>query len=209
MIACNALMLVQLRSQRGYSIARLSQRAACSESQLMRAEAGAELSPELVQRLAEALSEPDQPLFPEDLTCFPERVARAYIDGFYQTPQQVVDRIRPFLDENVVFRIHGDPAKIPFAGEYHGIEDVERMHRIFFSVLEIPAGHDYRPCFRFASQGLNALISGESWIHPIGRPLTQPMPVSILMRFRRGKLVEFDDSFDTQRGASLFEQLKS
>lgn len=200
----NHLMLEQLRCDLGLSVGELAERSQLPEAVITAAELGRPISPDILVPLAAGLSTAEQTIFPEDLLSWPIRHAEEYVHAWYTFRENAVQHMRYFFDDDIVFRVDGDPALIPFAGEHRGIEVVDQMFRVFFSVLQVPPDHDYRPCFRYSAHGTNAIILGNSWIHPIGQPMEQPMPICILMRFRRGKLYLLEDNYDTQRASQMF-----
>lgn len=199
--ACNRDFLRQLRLRNGWTQADLARRAGYSERLISKAEAGAPIARETISDLAEALSSEDEQLHWEDLACDPVQLAQRYISAFHVHKANALDVLEDMIDENVHFRIAGNPEEIPFAGEYRGIRSAREMFKVFFSVLEVP-DHDFEKCFEYIGQGPNAIIWGESWIHPIGRPMETPIRISNLLKFRRGKLVFLDDCFDTAAGAA-------
>ncbi len=121
--------------------------------------------------------------------------------------KETVKHIRSFLDENIVLKISGDPKTIPFSGVHQGIDGVDRFFNLVFSFLEVPANHDHRPHYRYIAQGNEVVAWGESWIHPIGKPMDTPMQVTNLFQFQRRKLVLFADRFDTESGAKIIAHL--
>lgn len=204
--ACNRDFLRHLRLQNGWTQADLAKRAGYSERLISKAEAGVPIARDTIVDLADAFSEMnDEPIFWEDLASDPVQLAQRYLDALHLYKENVVDHIYDFLHEEVVFRIAGDPNQIPFAGEHVGIDAVRKAFQIFFTVLEVPQDYDYNEGYQVMGQGPNAVIWGESWIHPIGQPMDQPIRVSNLLMFRRGKLVFLDDCYDTAAGA---ERLK-
>lgn len=207
--SCNRDYLRELRLRNGWTQADLAKKAGYSERLISKAEAGTPIARDTICDIAEALSEGEQNrVYWEDLACDPVQLAKRYIDALHIHQSNFMEGIREFLSEDIVVRIAGDPAEIPFAGEHVGIEAVDRAYKIFFSVLEVP-DHDYQKCYQYISQGPNAIIWGKSWIHPIGRPMANPIQVSNLLMFRRGKLVLLDDCFDTAAGAAALRDAPS
>lgn len=205
--ACNRDFLRHLRLQNGWTQADLAKRAGYSERLISKAEAGVPIARDTIVDLADAFSESnEEPVFWEDLACDPIQLAQRYLDALHIHQQNVIEHLLDFVHEDVVFRIAGDPAQIPFAGEHAGIDAVRRAFGIFFAVLEVPKGYDYNRDYQVMGQGPNAVIWGESWIHPKGKPMDQPIRVSNLLMFRRGKLVFLDDCYDTAAGAALLQR---
>ncbi len=207
--ACNRDFLRQLRLRNGLTQADLAKRAGYSERLISKAEAGVPIALDTIVDLADAFSEVDEDrIFWEDLACNPVQLAQRYIHALHVHQKGVIDEIEEFLDVNAVVRIAGDPAQIPFAGEHVGIDAIRRAFDIFFSVLEVPQNLDYTKHYQYICQGPNAIIWGESWIHPIGRPMKTPIRVSNLLMFRQGKIVLLDDCFDTAAGAACLRENK-
>ena len=202
--ACNPELLKFLREKLGLTQAELAKSAGYSDRLIRKAESGHSISSETVEVLAEALTTEQQKIYPEDLISHPAELAKQYIAAVYIHQADVVSKVRHFLDEDVVFKINGDPQTIPFAGIHCGIDTLDRVFReLFFTCLEVPRGHDHSPHYQYISQGTEVVVWGESWIHPIGRPLEKPMPISNLMKFRRGKMIYMEDNFDTEYGAKV------
>jgi transcriptional regulator with XRE-family HTH domain len=201
--ACDPLMLRQLRERRGWTQATLAEKSGYSLRLISKIESGDKASRQSLEDVAEALSLPTEPVSFEDLICNPVGLARQYFAALHVHQAQMVDAISHMLHEDIVFIMAGDPAIIPFSGTYHGIDGVRELIRRFFSALQVPAGYDHRPHYSFTSNGTDVLVWGKSWLHPIGHPMLEPMPVSHLLRFRDRKLILFDDHFDTQRASVM------
>ncbi|MEW4451341.1 helix-turn-helix transcriptional regulator [Bremerella sp. JC817] len=202
--ACNRDFLRQLRLRNGWTQSDLAKRAGYSERLISKAEAGSPIALETIVDLADAFSEEEeQQIYWEDLACDPVALAQRFIHAVYTYQKDTVSHIRDFLAEDCVFRVAGNPEEIPFAGEHVGIDATDRMFQIFFSILEVPKGHDHTKHFQYFCQGPNAIIWGDSWIHPIGRPMETPIRVSHLLMFKRGKLMLLDDCYDTAAGAAI------
>ena len=182
-------MLVFLRERNELTQKQFAEAAGYSERLISKAEAGQPISTNVIDDLAEALSTDADPVFPEDLITNPVKHAKEYIAAVYSEGEGVVDAIAHFLDENIVFRVTGDPAQIPFAGEHHGIEGMRRMFSIFFSILEAPQGHNHEQHYNFIAQGKEVIMTGESWIHPIGLPMENLIRLAHRFVFHRGCLL--------------------
>ena len=202
---CNKEVLRALREKQGWTQARLAEISGYSERLIVKAEAGLSISLHAIETLAEALSTGSQQVYPEDLICDPVQSVRELIAAWYRHQRYVLPIIRHQLDDQITFRFAGDPELIPFAGTYRGHSEVQRAISIFFDVLECPRGHDPSKCYEILCQATTVFVWGQSWLHPIGRPLASPIEVRHLLRFRRGKILEFDYCFDTLKGAQIFQ----
>ena len=207
--ACNATLVAYFRQRKGWTQKELAAASGYSERLINKAESGRPISTSAIDVLAEALSTPEGPVAFEDLVSDPLALAKAYMAGLYVHQKNIIGAIRHFLDEDIVFRIAGDPNLIPFAGEYRGIAEMERGFEIFYSIMEVPKDHDYEACFTYIAQGLDVVVVGDSWIHPIGVPLDKPVHLSHRMKFRKGKLYHFEDVYDTLSGAQSLEKARA
>ena len=205
--ACNMDLLLQLRERRGWTHAELAKEVGYSVRLLSKAESGKPISTLAIDSLAEAFSTPEETIYPEDLISDPVKLAKEFIYGHYVHQGNLISATRHFLEEELVCYISGDPKVFPFAGEHRGLDAVERTFKLFFSILEAPKNHDYEKCYQFLMDGNEVIVWGDSWLHPIGQPMEQPMRLCMRMKFRRGKLVSYDDRFDTLHAAKLIEDL--
>lgn len=202
-LACNRSLLKQLRERRGLTQADMARLSGYSERLIVKAESGGTLSVRTIEDLADVLSTGDQIVYAEDLVSDPITLAKKFIDILHVHQKEAVAAMRHFLDEEVVFHITGDVKTIPFAGTHRGIEELDRAFKIFFTILEVPEGHDHTSHYHYVGQGTDVVVWGESWIKPRGLSMDKPMSVSNLLRFRKGKLYHYEDHFDTQLGAEL------
>lgn len=204
--ACNGELIAFLRQQRGWTQRELARESGYSERLVSKAEASQAISARTVADLADTLSADGEPVFPEDLICDPVALAKAFIAAEYEHPGCNVEKMRHFLDENLVTRLNGDPQLIPFAGEHRGIDELEQAYAVFFSLIEAPPNHDWRPWYKFAGHGNEVIVWGQSWMGPIGRPMSKPLQQVHRFVFQRGKLILVEVLFDAMEGAELLRQ---
>lgn len=199
--SCNPELFAFLRKHRGWTQAQLAHYAGYSKRLISKAEAGEPIRAQAISDLAEALSMPDEPVYPEDLISDPVELAKAYIAAEYKEQKNAFQAIKHFLDEDIVLLLEGDPAIFPFAGEHRGHAGVERAFAIFFSVIQAPANHDHTPWYTFHTRGNEVIIWGESWLHPIGQPMREPIKLVHRMKFLRGKIAFIEVLYDSLAGA--------
>lgn len=198
---CNRDFLRALRLNNGWTQAELAKRAGYSERLISKAESGSPIARDTIVDIADALSESAQErIYWEDLASDPVQLAWKYLEALYVYQADAIEHMRPFLSEDVVAIVAGDPAQFPFAGKHVGIAEVDRAYRIFFSIMEAPQTPSYKDCYEVIAQGANAITWGQSWIHPIGRPITTPVQFTKKLTFRRGKLTQIEDCYDTAMG---------
>lgn len=200
---CSKEQLVFLRERRGWTQQQLADRAGYSIRLISKAENGSPISALAVREIAEALSDDEYQVALEDLTVDPLTLSKRFIFGLYELQAEAIDANLQWIDPDIMFHMAGDPKQIPFAGEHQGIDAVRDCLTLFFTILQPPEGHDPEPHYTFTAQGNDVFVWGESWIHAIGEPMEEPLKISVLMRYRRGRLILFDDRFDTLRGAQI------
>lgn len=200
---CNVDLLVQLRQRKGWTQQALASATGYSERLVNKAESGRSISTVAIEVLAEALSTDDDPICLEDLICDTIAVARQFMAGVYVHQKNIFPVIRHLLHDDIVFRLAGDPAILPFAGEHRGLAEVERLFDFLFSIAEVPPDHNHEACYTYHAQNKEVIISGQSWLHPIGAPLEQPIRATYHLTFRGGKIAIFDGVYDTLHVARL------
>jgi transcriptional regulator with XRE-family HTH domain len=200
---CNRELLATIRKSRGWTQQQLANASGYSERLIRKAEAGNSISADTIADIAEALSQPDRTIFPEDLISDPLELAKNFVKAWYTYQSKAATQVRHFLDDAFVFELVGDAAEgIPFAGRYVGFEGLNRFFELFFTYVEVPEGHDHTAHYDFFANGNDVAIVGKSWMHPIGKPLETPIDSQLHLRFQRGRLVLCRDLVDTQKGGA-------
>lgn len=207
-LQCNSLLLRQLREQRGWSQAQLAKAAGYSLRLISKLESGGAVTRQTLEDVADALCTPSQFVSVGDLTSDPVSIAKRYYEILYSRHADPFSLAVNLFHQEVEFKLPGDPTTIPFAGVFRGHKEVANLFRIFFSVMEAPMGHDFRPWYSFSVNTNEVMVWGKSWLHPKGKPLKEPMTVSNLMKFRDGKMILLEDNFDTHRAMELFEKVE-
>jgi transcriptional regulator with XRE-family HTH domain len=203
---CNGKLISQLRKKIGWTQSDLARRAGFTERLIVKAEASQNIAASTLCIIAETLSEGGAAVSSQELSVDPAALAREFILSMYQRERNVIDVNEHFISPDVVLHFAGDPSVFPFAGSHVGIEAARRAFALFYSVIEPPEDHSEIENFQFVSTGHGALVWGETWAHPVGMPMPGPIKLAIKMDFKNGKLVSFDDRFDTQEGANHFAE---
>ncbi len=193
---CDGQHLRSKRKARNWSQRQLARNAGYSERLISKAEAGGQLTLATLEVLAQTLSTETETVFPEDLIGSPEALARSFHYALHHLQTEMFERVKHFIDDDVVFHIHGRGTEVPFAGVYHGLEGFREAIDIFFRTMEIHTEEEFDETYQYFTNHDEVIILGETNIHPIGQPLKKPKPVSQLMRFVNRKLVFFEDRHD-------------
>ncbi len=207
-IPCNGKLISQLRKKVGWTQSELAKRAGFSERLIVKAEASQNISASTLSIIAEALSENGEAVSVHELAVDPAALARIFFLSMYQRERNVIDLNDHFIATDVVVHFTGDPKIFPFAGSHFGKEAARRAFDLFYSVIEPPQDHSEIEDFQFVSTGHGALVWGDTWAHPIGMPMPGPIKLAVKLDFRNGKLISFDDRFDTHEGANHFAKAK-
>ena len=195
---CNARLLRSLRESRKWSQKQLSQRSGYSVRLISKAEAGERIAFPTIEVLAKTLSSPELPVSASDLFCDPESMAKSFVLAQCKEQRNMADAVRDFVDPGCVFSIVGDPIKIPFAGDYVGLEAFEISVNRFFDLLEFQQGIDHLAGYQVVTSQTRVVLWGETWISPAGRPANKPIPVTKMFCFRKGYLCYYEERSDTQ-----------
>ena len=198
---CDGKHLRDRRKAREWSQQQFARQAGYSERLISKAEAGGHLTVATLEVLAQTLSIESSPVFTEDLIASPEALARSFHYAVHHLQTEMFERVQHFIDENVVFHIHGDPTEVTFAGIYHGLPGFRKAIELFFRTMCVP-GEELESSYEYFTSDDEVVILGETMIHPIGQPREEPTPISQLMKFRDGKLVHFEDRYDIGEAGS-------
>jgi transcriptional regulator with XRE-family HTH domain len=203
-VPCNGKLISQLRRKLGWTQNDLARKAGFTERLIVKAEGSQKIAVSTLHIISETFCEAGATVSAADLSSDPAALAKEFIRAMYQHGPNVVDMNRHFLSPEIVVHFAGDPNVFPFAGTHVGIEAARQAFIAFYSVLQPPEDHSEINSFQFVSTGHGALVWGETWAHPIGKPMPGPIKLAIKMDFRDGLMIVFDDRFDTQEGAKHF-----
>ena len=187
------------RKKRGLTQKQLAKIAGYSERLVRKAEADGSLSAITIRDLAAALSQEGAVVLPEDLIYSPESLALEFLAAFAEYEAGMIAHVEHFIDPQAVLFCAGDPEKIPFAGEWHGVDGFDRWARLFFTSLVRPEKDFYKP--EVLSHGNTVIMWGQDLAHAPDLPFP-PIWVTQRFVFRQGKLLRFESMFDTDRGSA-------
>ncbi len=206
-MACNGKLISQLRKRLGWTQNDLARKAGFTERLIVKAESSQNIAASTLHIIATTLTEAGEQVSPADLATDPASLARVFFLSTYEHGPRTLDVNSHFVSPDLVVHFAGDVAVFPFAGTHIGIEAARRAFALFYSVIQAPDDPSEMDRIQIVSTGHGALIWGETWAHPIGMPMTEPMKFAIKMDFDKGMLTVFDDRFDTLEGAKYFADL--
>lgn len=200
----NASALIQNRQLRGWSQEELSRRSGYSVRVIRKAEAGGTLKIETLRTLCEALSQDVCPVTVENLTADILSVAKKVVDAYDNFGQTMLDHCRHYFTDDIVYDIHADPQRIPYAGAWHGLDGFQKMLDIFYGMFTRRPGilkptylvGDQRVHARFLDQ---AIFNGEE---------TPPIYINLHFQFRGFLVCRVDNEFDSDLTVNTLEQIR-
>ncbi len=201
---CHGAKVAALRNQLGWTQEMLAEKAGYSDRLIRKAEAGGSVSAGTLTALAKTFQEHGVQVLAADLEMDAVAVAREFIEGMYTEKANVVDALAEHIADDVVFHFAGDPNVFPFAGTHEGKDAGRRAFQLFYSVIQPPEDMSEIDDMKFLPTAHGSLVWGKTWAHPIGMPMQEPIQLAIRMDFADGKLILFDDRFDTAMGFEHF-----
>jgi transcriptional regulator with XRE-family HTH domain len=201
----NGEQLRYFRNRRQLTQEELADLAGLSVRVLAKAEAGAAVRPDTIELLAEALSDPKQVVFPEDLVCDPRTLALKFFRSYAIDERQLVARCQGILADDVIAIMAGDPAEIPFSGRYEGVDGMDRLWGQFFRTVWRPDKLMAAVPYVLAVEGNYVLSIAKEIADLPGMPSMGPQSLFNTLRFERGKIVHFETHFDTLAAAKQIQ----
>lgn len=168
---------------------------------IVKAESGRPIRVQTIEDIADALSSDDAKVSPEDLVARPLKLAKSFVVRWFQPASSVWESIRPLTSPKVRFFFAGDPKLIPFAGTHCGWKNVARALAAHRSVMVPPdQSYDCRTAYDYMVNNQNpceVVAWGESGFKPIDAPAPPRLKNQFRLVFQNGKLIEFEERFDT------------
>jgi len=157
--------------------------------------------------LAQALSTPQEVVRPEQLMFDPIAIAKSITYATYVSQRNMFSRMQHIIADDFVLEVFGDPQQFPFAGRYEGADGFREAIDRFFSCMEVPSNVDHTQWYDYFQCLDNenvVVVWGQSWIHPIGKPLAKPLVITQRIEVRDNKVCRFENRYDaTLSNASI------
>lgn len=203
---CNGKLISKLRKQLGWTQNDLARRSGFTDRLIVKAEGSQNISALTLLIIAETFREAGAQVTAADLSADPVALAKEFFLAMYQHGPRTLDVNAHFISPDLIVHYSGDPSVFPFAGTHVGIDAARRAFQLFYSVIQSPVDPSEMEKIQFVSTGHGALVWGETWAHPIGKPMSEPMKFAIKMDFDKGMLTVFNNRFDTFEGAKHFAE---
>ncbi len=200
---CNGDYIKHLRKRMGWSQRQLKEASGYSERLISKAEASGSVKLATLIDLAQALSTPQESVRPEQLIYDPVAVAKSITYATYVLQRNMFSRMQHMISDDFVMVVTGDSERFPFVGHYEGSEGFRIAIDRFFSCMEVPANIDHTLWYEYYASPEDenvVVVWGQSWIHPIGKPLVRPLDITQRIEFRDGKISHFENRYDAISG---------
>ena len=198
-------MLRFLRGRRGWTQDDLAIKAGYTDRIIRKAEASGSLHPDTIEILAEALSGDDWTVNPEDLVTTPELMARAVINAYRHQERQVVANVETLLHDDLTVYAAGEEVGLPFAGAYSGVEGFDDFFGRYFKAFLRPDKHLFQPTFY--SRGNEVILHGQEAVQAVDSTDVISSWIFIKFTFERGKLIRYENFYDTAKAAHYLKTL--
>lgn len=203
---CNGDYIKYLRKRMGLSQRQLKNASGYSERLISKAEAGGSIVLATLIDLAQALSSPREVVHPEQLIFHPIAIAKSITHATYVLQRNMYSRMQHLISEDFVLEIVGDENKFPFAGRYDGSNGFRKAVDQFFSFMEVPANVDHTQCYDYFECPDNpnvVVVWGQSWIHPIGKPLETALDITQRIEIKNNKVARIENHYDAIQFSGL------
>lgn len=201
---CHGEKIASLRTKIGWTQEELAAKAGYSDRLIRKAEAGQSVSAATLTVLAQTFQLHGLQVTAADLEMESVAIARRFIECMYTEKANIIDALSSYIAEDFVVHFAGDMNVFPFAGTHLGKDAARRAFQAFYSVIQPPEDMSEMDDMKFLATEQGALVWGNTWSHPIGMPMEEPIQLAIRMDFKDGLMVLFDDRFDTAMGFEHF-----
>lgn len=183
---------VECRRKRGWSQEELSRRSGYSVSLIRKAELGGSLRSDTLQAICEAFSQSHGPVRAEDLTCSILSIARRFVYCYDHYGIDLLKHCGELLTEDFAYHIHADPARVPYAGSWFGLDGLQQMLNIFFGMFTRVPG-SLRPDFLVGDNRVHARFLDQGYFQG---EMTPPIYINLHFQFRGLQVCQLDNECD-------------
>jgi len=196
-VPCNGELVRHHRNRRGWTQPELAKESGYTTRLIAKAESGGALDCDTIETLADTLSTEPTSVYPEDLVYFPKLIARKILENYAEHERDCAIHCQQYLAEDFVLVVPGDPAILPFAGEYKGFAGFDEFWENFFSVMRRYDKRVIIDSMRVIAEGNEVVVmTNEIAAHVAQKETATPTPIGFIFEFERGKLKRLEDHFD-------------
>ncbi len=201
---CNQGLLKFFRERKGWSQQQLASESGVSVRVICKVEGGESVSAKSIERIATALCCEDRVVYPEDLISYPVELAKAFVASVHEYRERRFEGCGCEVEAEAVFRVVGDPERIPLAGNYAGLEEYKEALGSFLSVFEHAPSFDPKVGYECFCKGNDVVLCGDMEFWPIaGDGEAQSFRHRHRFRFRRGRLWSSEEQYSVEDDGRL------
>ena len=194
-VTCNGDRITRLRHDCELTQEELAEASGYSVRLVRKAEKGGTIRFSTLTALACALQRKGAATSAADLCTDPVEIVQAFVEAYRLHEEKMVPQIRHLLSEDLSVFIAGDPAIIPFAGEYSGPDGLQDFWNRFFALIE---RYDKNALdLQYFVCGTEVVAYGTERGRIKGQDTDEPSWLSLKFDVRNGLIVRFEDYFDT------------
>jgi transcriptional regulator with XRE-family HTH domain len=200
----NGSALLTNRQSRGWSQEELSRRSGYSVRVIRKAEAGGTLKIETLQTLCEALSITGGQVTLKDLTCDTLSIAKQVVESYDVYGVEMLKHCGHLMTNDIVYDIHADPARVPYAGAWHGLDGFQKCLDIFYSMFTRRPG-SLKPSYLVGDQRVHARFLDQGYFNGEEIP---PIVINLHFQFQGFLVCRLDNEFDSDLTVNSLEVIK-
>ncbi len=202
---CNGELIRHYRKQLNLTQLQLATKAGLSERVVRKAETNGQLRADSLELLANALGTGDMPLHARDLTSDPLAISQAYMRSYLQHGADSARQSASLFAPDVVMAIHTDDASLQFAGDFHGVDGIEKMIRYAYTQFD----HVNRDFGRWSVNGKRAVAMCEEVLRAAGNPDAPVLRTWILHEYTviNGLISRIDNYIDSAAWSRYLTQV--
>lgn len=178
---------------RGWSQKELSRRSGYSVRVIRKAECSGTLKVETIQCFCEAFSQAGGVVTLEQLTRSKLDSAKKVVEAYDNYGIEMLDHCSDYLTSDIVYNIHADPARVPYAGKWVGLDGFQKFLDIFFSIFVRQPGI-LKPSYMVGDDRVHARFLDQAVCNGVETPWIY---INLHFQFRGDLVCQMDNEFDS------------
>lgn len=196
---------IACRRERAWSQEELARRSGYSTRVIRKAESGGSLKAETLQDLCETFSQMGKPVSLADITCDALKVAQRLLFCYDHYGIEMLEHCGDTLTEDIVYHIHADPQRVPYAGSWSGREGFQKFLDIFFGIFVRQPGI-LKPTYMVGEDRVHARFLDRAFYQGTETP---PIIINLHFQFRGPLICRMDNEFDSDSTVNSFVRIEA
>ena len=128
---------------------------------------------------------------------------RTFVQCYDASAKDIGERCKSYFAPDLVFHCPADPENVPFAGDWHGVEGVQKFFDVFYSLFSRQV-NTLTPEYMLSEKRIVARFMDQVFFQGHALP---PHWVNLHFQFRDGLIVRIDDEFDHYNAKKALDEL--